>query len=167
MSEDRVFYLSGMFGRRTLQLFNVPDGWYVKSIRYGGKEIIDVPTEFKAGRDPAELQVLLSTRGAMISGRVVNDRGEAVPGARVILLPVDPAQWSGRELTSASASATGAFRLGPQRGGDYLIVAIGPSVPVPEPGDRDRMARLAEAAERIRFGEEEQRTLELRVVEYR
>jgi protocatechuate 3,4-dioxygenase beta subunit len=164
--EDRVFTLSGMFGRRILDVLNVPNGWYVKSIRYGGKEIIDVPTEFKAGRD-AELQVILSTRGAMISGRVVNERGEAVPGARVIRLPADPAQWGVGHMTSVGVSATGTFQLGPQRGGDYLILAVIPSPRVPEPDDRDRVAHLAEVAERIRLGDEEQRTLELRVMDYR
>jgi hypothetical protein len=122
---------------------------------------------FKAGRDPSELQILLSTRGAMISGRVVNDRGEAVPGARVIRLPADPAQWGLGQVTSVGVSATGRFQLGPQRGGDYLILAVIPSPRVPEPDDRDRVARLAEVAERIRLGDEEQRTLELRVIEFR
>jgi protocatechuate 3,4-dioxygenase beta subunit len=165
--EDRVFILSRMFGRRILDVLNVPSGWYVKSIRYGGKEIIGVPTVFKAGRDPSELQVLLSTRGAMISGRVVNERGEAVPGARVIRLPADPAQWGLGQVTSVGVSATGRFQLGPQRGGDYLILAVIPSPRVPEPDDRDRVARLAEVAERIRLGDEEQRTIELRVIEFR
>jgi hypothetical protein len=165
--EDRVFTLSRMFGRRILDVLNVPSGWYVKSIQYGGKEIVGVPTVFKAGRDPSELQVMLSTRGAMVSGRVVNERGEAVPGARVILLPADPAQWGVGQVTSVGVSVTGTFRLGPQRGGDYLIVAVIPSAKVPEPDDRDRVARLAEVAERIRLGDEEQRTLELRVIQHR
>jgi hypothetical protein len=167
MGEDRVFSLGRMFGRRTLEVLNVPRGWYVKSILYVGKEIIDVPTEFKAGRDPSKLQVVLSTRGAMVSGRVVNERGEAVPGARVILLPADPTQWGVGQVTSVGVSVTGTFQIGPQRGGDYLIVAVIPSAKVPEPDDRDRVARLAEVAERIRLGDEEQRTLELRVIQYR
>jgi hypothetical protein len=165
--EDRVFTLSRMSGQRILDVLNVPRGWYVKSIQYGGKEIIGVPTEFKAGRDPSGLQVTLSTRGATVSGRVVNERGEAVPGARVILLPADPAQWGIGQVTSASVSATGRFQLGPQRAGDYLILAVVPSATVPEPDDRDRVARLAERAERIRLGDDEQRIVELRVIEYR
>lgn len=31
---DRIFTLSGIFGRRTLQIVNVSRGWYVKSIRW-------------------------------------------------------------------------------------------------------------------------------------
>jgi hypothetical protein len=122
--EDRIFTLTGMFGKRTIDVANVPRGWYVKSIRYEGKDIIDVPTEFKAGTDPAALEIVLSSRGAVVAGRVLDDRGEPVRGARVIMLPADPARRNRLDLTYATASRAGTFRVGPQRGGDYLIIAL-------------------------------------------
>jgi hypothetical protein len=67
----------------------------------------------------------------------------------------------------ARSSKTGAFQLGPQRAGDYLIVALYPSTRLPDPGDRARLAQLMEAAERITLGSEEQRTLDLHVVKDR
>jgi hypothetical protein len=158
------FLLEGMFGRRIVEILNVPRGWYVKSIQYGGREIIDEPTEFKAGRDPAALEVLLSNRGATVSGRVQDERGDPAGSARVLLFPTDPARWTWSELTTAVASATGAFTLGPRRRGDYFVVALEASARIPDPGDRDRFALLAESAERIALGESEDRTMELRVV---
>lgn len=66
-----------VYGRRTLELVNVPRGWYVKSIRYAGNEIIDGPTTFKDSEEPA-IEVLLSNRGAVVTGRVTDDRGNPV-----------------------------------------------------------------------------------------
>ncbi len=91
---DRTFRLTRMFGKQMLDVANVPRGWYVKSIRYAGKEIIDVATEFKAGTDPSALEIVLSNRGATIAGRVMDERGEPVRGARVVMVPTDPARWS-------------------------------------------------------------------------
>lgn len=164
---DRVFVLTGLFGRRILEVANVPRGWYVKSIRYRGEEIIDVPAEFKAGTDPSELQVILSTRGAMVSGRVLDDRGEVVPGAQVVLLPADPSRWTLFQLNGESSSETGAFRVGPQRAGDYLIVALPASGRFPDPDDQARLAQLMESAERISLGSDEQRSLDLHVIKER
>jgi len=56
----------------------VPRGWSVKSIRYDGKEIVDEPTEFNDNSDPSALEVVLSNRGAVVTGRVVDDSGNAV-----------------------------------------------------------------------------------------
>jgi hypothetical protein len=90
---DRVFYLGRMFGTRTLEVLNVPRGWYVKSIQYEGKDITNTPVEFTGSRDPSRLEIVLSNRGGVVSGRVVDDREEAASGARVILFPANPEQW--------------------------------------------------------------------------
>ena len=87
VGEDGVFYLDRMFGTRKVEVFNIPLDWYVKSIQYEGKDITNTPTEFKGSRDPSLLEVVLSNRGGVVSGRVVDERGEPVRGSRVILLP--------------------------------------------------------------------------------
>jgi hypothetical protein len=165
--DDGIFVLTGVFGRRILEVANVPREWYVKSIRDRGEEIIDVPTEFKAGQDPSELQVILSTRGAIVSGRVLDDRGDPVRGARVFLLPPDPEMWSTFQTSSAASSPAGAFQTGPLRAGEYLVVALPSSMSLPEVGDKAGVAHLVEAAERITLGSEEQRTLDLHIIQER
>jgi hypothetical protein len=165
--DDGVFVLPTLAGLRVLDVVDVPTGWYVKSIRYRGEEIMDVPTEFKAGQDPSELQVILSTRGAILSGRALDDRGDPVSGARVVLLPADPSRWTMFQLTRAISSASGMFQVGPLRAGEYLIVALSPSAPSVDPRDRVRLTQLLETAERITLASEEQRTLDLHIVKDR
>jgi hypothetical protein len=159
---DRTFRLTRMFGKQMLDVANIPRGWYVKSIRYAGKEIIDVATEFKAGTDPSALEIVLSNRGATIAGRVMDERGEPVRGARIVIVPTDPARW-GMFRDYVPSSPTGTFRLGPQRAGDYTVVAVGPSGAMPQPVDRARFAQLIQAGERITVGENEERALDLTV----
>lgn len=163
LGEDRVFYLTRTFGPRILEVANIPPGWFVKSIKYEGKDIIDVATEFKASRDLSALEIILSTRGAAVSGRVVDDRGEPARGARVLIFPANPARWGSFEVPSVRVSTAGTFRLGPQRAGDYLVVALAPSEPVPEFEDRERMAGLVEAAERVTLTDLEERAIDLRI----
>ena len=160
--EDRTFLFKRMFGKRTFDVANIPRGWFVKSIRYGGRDIIDEATELKAGTDPSALEVVLSNRGAAVTGRVTDDRGNPVRGARVFLLPANPARVS-RFPAYVTTSETGSFRAGPQRPGDYVLVALGPSGSLPL-NDRSRLTQLAQVGERITLGDAEERTLDLTVV---
>jgi protocatechuate 3,4-dioxygenase beta subunit len=164
VGDDSVFYLDRMFGTRKLEVFNVPRGWYLKSILYEGKDIIDTPTEFKASRDPSRLEVILSNRGAVVSGRVVDEGGETARRIRVILFPANPEQWDERHVLGINVSAGGTFKLGPRRAGDYLVVAFDASTLPPNPIDRERLAQLAPDAERITLREDDERTLDLRVM---
>jgi hypothetical protein len=132
--DNGEFILSRMFGARTLEFTNVPRGWYVKSIRYAGKDIIDVPTEFKANDDPSRFEVVLSTRGASVTGRVLDERGKPVRGAQVVMIPADRSRWPRMfEFPIATSPAAGAYRVGPQRAGDYFIVAISQTTARPDP----------------------------------
>lgn len=167
LGDDHVFYLAGLFGRRTLQVSNIPPGWFVKAIKYDGKDITDVPTEFTGSRDPSALEIVMSTRGAIVSGRAVDERGEPVRGARVLIFPANRRRWGAFTVPYAIASATGAFKLGPQRPGDYLVVAVGPNERIPDFEAEERMTRLAEAAERVTLNDAEERTIDLRIEKIR
>ncbi len=107
VGDDRVFYLDRMFGRRRLEVVNIPRGWYVKSIQYEGKEITNTAAEFTGSRDPSRLEIILSSRGGVVSGRIVDDRGSAAPrAARVILFPANPELWENNEVAGVNVPAT-------------------------------------------------------------
>jgi hypothetical protein len=79
----------------------------------------------------------------------------------------DDQGWSAHESSSAWISRTGAFRLGPQRDGDYFVVALPAELSDVAPNDEERLARLAQGGERITLRGEEERTLDLRIVKPR
>jgi len=165
--EDRQFTLAGVFGPRILEVLNVPRGWYMRSIRYHGDEIIDVPTIFKDGPAEPVLEVILSTRGAVAAGRVTDDRGQGVGRAMVLIFDADPRRMTWRLPTVAHASPTGDFRVGPVRAGDYFMVALPPSTRPVQPGEPNRLRRLAAVAKPLTLGEPEERTIDLRLVQER
>ena len=162
--ENREFYLDRLFGLRVIDVVNVPTGWYVRSIRYGNEDIIDRPTRFKSSSNPSQLEILLSTKGATVSGRVVNESGEAVEGAHIVLLPADRGRRIQHELTQARASKGGAFKIGPVRRGDYSLIALPASTSVPRSDDLESLNALAGKAERVSLSENEERAIDLRVV---
>jgi hypothetical protein len=125
----------------------------VKSIRYDGKEIVDEPTEFNDNSDPSALEVVLSNRGAVVTGRVVDDSGNGVGRALVLMFRGDGTRLDVPLISRTAASSAGAFRIGPARGGNYLIVALPSSAPMVQAGEWGRVARLAAAAERITLGD--------------
>jgi protocatechuate 3,4-dioxygenase beta subunit len=163
VGEDKRFTLRRMFGRRTLEVLNIPRGWYVKSIRYAGNEIIDEPTTFKESAEPA-IEILVSNRGAVVTGRVTDERGDPVPGATVLMFAADRPRMAWRAPQSTRASPTGEFRAGPTRAGDYFIVAV-PAKTFPiQAGDSRPLQRLAAVAERVTLGDLDERSIDLRLV---
>jgi hypothetical protein len=159
---DLTFELSGLFGPLTVQVGNPPRGWIAKSIRFKGEEIIDTLHDFTNARASDLLEILLTSRGARVSGRVLNDRGEPTSDATVMLLPADAAKR--RSPLSfgpggASPKPDGSYQLGPVRAGEYLIIAVGLGT-VP---NAEYLEQLVRNAERITLVEDEQQSLDLRI----
>ena len=144
----------------------LPGGWITKSIRFNGEEIIDTLHDFTNARASDLLEILLTSRGARLSGRVLNERGEPTSDATVMLLPADPAKRRGPSSfgpSGASSKPDGSYQLGPVRAGEYLIIAIGLGT-VPH---EEYFERLVGNAERITLVDDEQQSLDLRIAKLR
>jgi hypothetical protein len=163
---DRTFTLPGVFGSRLLRFMNSPRGWYVKSVRYGDRDVIDTPVEFRGGADAPALEVVLSNRGAVVNGTVTADDGTGVRGSMVYLLrPAGPREIE--IVASARASAAGAFTIGPVRGGEYALVALPSTSDVQPNATQDRLTRLVALGERVTLTDLDERSVPLRVVRER
>ena len=160
--KDRTFTIERVFGPRRLQVTNLPEGWYVKSIQYDGREVIDAAVEFKDVKTPPPFDVILSNRGATLSGRIVDDAGKPARGL-VLAFRTDTGRLD-EPLMRASVGRNGTFRLGPTRAGTYVLVALPAGSETVQRGEWDRIARLIAAGERVTLGELEERTVDLRVV---
>lgn len=98
-----------------------PEGAYIKSIRYGDRDITSKPLDAATA---APLTVVFSPHAAEVTGTVHNKDGDALPGVQVTLwvpgsVPtgdIDPAQ-------TISTDAKGTFRFANLRPGEYRLAA--------------------------------------------
>jgi hypothetical protein len=167
VKDDLTFELAGLSGPQVIGLSGYPaDEWTLKSIRYRGEEILNVPTEFRTSTDPRALEIVLTNRGARLSGRVTDARGVAAEdgSALVLIFPASPQEWRpDGNVVGTAPLRDGAFRLGPRRPGEYLIVAV-PVEDYMPPRDAAGFERLAKVAEKVTLLEGDQRTIDLTVV---
>ncbi|MGA2738946.1 MAG: carboxypeptidase regulatory-like domain-containing protein [Bryobacteraceae bacterium] len=106
-----------------VRVMNIPDGYYVKSIRGGGQEVRDSGLDMTNGA-PGMLTVTIAPGAGQIEGVVQNDKQSPAAGALVALIPVDARR---REMRDAYYTATtdqyGKFTLKNIDPGDYKLYA--------------------------------------------
>jgi hypothetical protein len=162
--DNLTFQLTGLFGGRTLLLSNLPSGWMQKSVVYKGKDVTDAPTDFQSVNDPFELTIIMSNRGAIVSGRVLGADGNPVRG-RVLIVPTTRVRWTGleRPINVLSNASTGAFALPPQRDGEYAIVAVDQGDVLAPLQGREIFERILKSGQAITLTEGDRRAIDLRI----
>jgi Carboxypeptidase regulatory-like domain len=160
---DLTFQIEHLYGRRRLVIPEAIPNYVVKAITYNGQDILDKAIEFGANADPNALQIVLTTRGAVVSGAVADDSG-SLARARVMMIPTDRRRWPSIDSVESSIfPATGQFRLRPQRPGEYAIVAVADSDPLPEWQGPGFFERVVQAGQTITLTENDRRTVDLRI----
>jgi hypothetical protein len=118
VAADLAFTLTNLFGPQRIVVSGVPRGWVVKSVRYRGRDITNTFAEFRNG--PDELEIVLSDRGAILTGTVADERGNPAAGARVFMFPADADRRDSDARSLVAVSKDGRFTLPPHRADDYL-----------------------------------------------
>ena len=164
VEEGMTFQLPDMYGPRVLDVVNIPSGWVLKSITYRGKDVTDAVADLQAGGEPGTIEVVMHNRGAVVTGRVVDDGGKPVR-ARVVMIPADRVRWLGFHipLTALSSATAGTYAFRPQRAGEYAIVAIDQAEPLPLEQNRAFFERILKSGQTITIAENERRAVDLRV----
>ena len=161
---DLSFELEGVVGANTLQV-TAPREWVVKSVRYGGQERINIPTEFKSHGDPSALEIVLTNRPAKLVARVLDEKGQPMEDARVLLFPADPRQWDGGGATSVwkfGLQREGTYEFAGLRPAEYLLAVLPDGLPFQD-DDRRPLEELSKHAERITLFENDQRAVDIAV----
>jgi hypothetical protein len=167
VAEDMTFSLKGLVGPSLISVSGVPTGAAVREIRYRGADIRGTPTQFDGDRR-YPVEVVLTTRLAELSGRVVDERGSLVPGAGIACFPTDARLWNTGPLISGRARADGTFRRSELLPGEYFVVALSEAdlqiINTPFGGAQQLFfKRLARIADRITVLDNDRRVLDLTV----
>jgi hypothetical protein len=142
---------------------SLPPGWGVRSITIGGREHVDTPIEVPGGAHIEHVQIALSRTLPVVTGRAVDEDGEAVQ-ATVLLFPADPAKWieGAGTLHAARPDQDGRFRLLAVRLGEYFAVALD-YVQTWQATDPEFLESVRRHATKIRVAEGDNEPLTLRV----
>jgi 5-hydroxyisourate hydrolase-like protein (transthyretin family) len=111
-------------GPSMLQVNGLPEGYYVKSVKLGGQEVVETGFELLPGVDASGLTVTLSPDAARVDGGVTDDRGAPSTGATVVIVPVSKYRREAMlSFPTASTDQHGRFSLPNLAPGDYLLFA--------------------------------------------
>jgi hypothetical protein len=110
-------------GKYLVDINGIPDGTYVKSIRYGGQDVTHAPLEVAAGA-AGSIDVVLAANAADVSGTVRGSDDELMAGVRVIVWPKTPESGSSTGgIKSTSTDQNGNFKIGGFAPGSYYVSA--------------------------------------------
>jgi Carboxypeptidase regulatory-like domain len=157
-------------GRYVIRVGPAPQGWFLQSITYGGRDVLDTPLNIEAA-DATGVTFTFTDRPTEVIGTVRNSSGNSDPGATVIVFPSDSQTWSSmwinsRRFRSMRVESTGVFKLSPLSAGSYFIVAI-PDEVAGDWQDPSFLDALSRTASQFTLVEGESKTLDLRIRELR
>jgi hypothetical protein len=117
---DGTFEFRGIaLGKYAVGMEMLPDGAYIKSVRFGGQDVTHTMLDFTSGVN-GSLEILLSPHAAGVSGTVKNKDGAAMTGVEVTLWPK---QGQSKSVYRGSTDQNGDFRIAGLAPGDYYINA--------------------------------------------
>ena len=123
-ADDGAFTITGVFpGKYFVTLGAMPQGTYVKSISFAGREIARAPLDLTAGA-AGSLEIVLSAKAADVSGTVRSEKGDPLQGVPVTLWPKTPdrsRQDGGIHTTNTDQN--GSFKITGLAPGDYYVAA--------------------------------------------
>jgi protocatechuate 3,4-dioxygenase beta subunit len=164
VTDNGTFTVQHVFGRAR---FNVtaPTGWAVKAILHNGEDITDSLIELKSGEEWSSVQVVLSDRFGSVTDRLVDEKGQPLADATMIVFSADSAKWfdGSRFVRAARPDQQGQSQIKGLPPGDYFAVAVDY---VEEGGwyDPDYLASIRPYAEPVTLTEAQDRILTLKVV---
>jgi hypothetical protein len=125
--DDWTFELSGLHGPRRLLLWSGPPSWSVKSIRVNGVEVADTPLPFGTKDQSLEnVEVTVTSRGAQISGSVIDASGGTVNDYTMLVFEIDREHWfrNSRFMKFARADTHRTFSARGLPPGEYFVAAV-------------------------------------------
>jgi hypothetical protein len=164
VAEGYTFTLKGLMGEYILRTGVVNQ--FLKSVVVNGEDVTDVPREFK---DRDRVTITLTSRVSSVEGNVTDTRDVSLAEAGVILFSEDKGSWRTTSVWTkrTSLDPKGHFRINGLMPGRYYIAAVPRQRLNVSGGDADVafFEQLAKEATSLVVGAEEQRTVDLRLLD--
>jgi hypothetical protein len=160
---DGTFVIQNVFdGTYQVRLFGLPEGYYVKSARLGGSDVLESGLAISHSQPPSRLEITISPDGGRVEGSVTKDQNP-VRGAWVVLAP-DPPHRDRVELYSIRMTDSfGRFTMMDLPPGGYKLFAWEP-VQGTNYGDPDFFKAFEDRATPVEIHEQQQQSVRLEVI---
>jgi len=122
---DGKFTLSGVFpDASNLSVTGLPDGFYVKSILLGDRDVLESGLDLTSGSAAGPLRIVLSGKVGTVSGTVTAADGKPAAGATVVLIPKsEKRRTQSRFYKFTTTNPSGQFTLKNVDPGEYRVCA--------------------------------------------
>lgn len=164
VEEDLTFTLRNLAGEVLLRPSGNTSGtWSLKAVLLGSDDITDVPREFRP-EDSGRVQIVLTSRWAQLTGKVVGEKGEPINRRTAVLFPEDSALWFAESSRMRAALIQeGTFVMRGLRPGKYYVVVLPPDVHWDfQQMDKALLEKFAADATPVVIGEDDRREVILR-----
>jgi protocatechuate 3,4-dioxygenase beta subunit len=124
---DWSFKILSLQEPHLLRVTGLPQDWMLKAVRLGERDITDVPFGIPAGApDVTGLQIVLSRKGALITGEAVTQEGTPAHDATVIVFAENSALWGpgSRFVRATRPDIRGRFSIAGLAPGRYRVAAV-------------------------------------------
>jgi protocatechuate 3,4-dioxygenase beta subunit len=123
---DGSFTWSGIRGTRLVRAYGMPEGWWLKAVLQGDRDITDVPLSIAHGEVVGEVQVVFDDKPTALRGSVANEAGAPVSDYTVIVFSADDGRWTpeSRFIAAERPDHRGQFRVIGLPPGGYFAAAV-------------------------------------------
>jgi hypothetical protein len=127
VGNDWSFKMQGLGGPFLFRLTGLPEDWMLASGTLNGQDItdehFDVPT---GGKEITGAKLVVTRRVTRLTGTVLDDRGNPMPAASVLVFADDPQDWfpHSRAVRVTRPDADGRFTITHLPPGTYRAVAV-------------------------------------------
>jgi hypothetical protein len=123
---DWTFRAASLDGAYLFRVTGLPTEWMLKGVLLDGRDITDQPLTVTQGQPDVEgLQIVLSRKGAKVTGQVADAAGAAAPDTTVIVFAENSAMWgvASRFIRAVRPDAEGRFSVAGLPAAVYRAIA--------------------------------------------
>jgi hypothetical protein len=128
VKENGTFRIEGVMpDRYSVAVNDLPEGAYLKSVRFGNHEAPDKSVDLSQAQGSGSIELVLSPNAGTVEGLVTDD-GKPAPGSSVLLVPDPPQPEEPHRWKWANTDQNGRFSIKGVDPGEYKLYASNESL---------------------------------------
>jgi uncharacterized surface anchored protein len=156
VNKDGTFDLKSVRdGNYAVHLWGLEQGWYMKSVQFGGEDVLEKGLQLENANSGGRLEIVVSSASAQLEGSVVED-DKPLAGASVRVTPDPETPYNKVRRSSTRTDQTGHYSVPGLAPGNYQVIVRSPTLA--EGG------RAKSEPQRVTLSERDKKTLDLTIV---